>query len=189
MVLNMACKISLNEISRRIQFKTYQGQPSAVIGGSTSEYAYVLSDTVPQGHFWSVFFASAIILGGAATAINRAGLWLVKPGKLPVNNLQPYANNLDFFQGATALAVNGPPVGPQAIRVDELNDGVTTDQYNARAERVLIRARKLLVPGGFTLMCYGGAYGNGNGGNVGEQYQLQIAFVDFKETETPEVDF
>jgi hypothetical protein len=186
----MSCKISLADIARRLQFRSYQGAASIVIGGSTSEYAYTLSDTVPLDKYWAVIYAAGIIVGGAAGATNRVGLWLCKPGPLPPNNFQPYSSNPNFFAGTTAALLNAPPVAQAfAIRVDELNDSVGNDEYNKGAERVLVRTRKLLVPGGCTLMAYGGAYGTGNGGAVGEQYQLNIGFVEFKNSETPEVDF
>lgn len=184
----MGCKLTLDQIVRRLQFRMYAGAPSAVIGASTSEYAYTLSDTVPNDKFWAVFFASGIILGGAAGATNRVGLWLIQPGPLPPNNFQPYQAS-NFFSGNSAAKVNGPPVGPQAIRVDEMNDSQGNDEYNIGAERVFIRARKLVVPSGCTLMAYGGGYGNGNGGAVGERFQLNIGLVEFKNTEEPEVDF
>jgi hypothetical protein len=185
----MGCKPSAGQIANRLQFKVYQGKASAVIGASTTEYAYCLSDTVPDGKFWEVFYASGIILAGAGTQVNRVGLWMMRPGILPANNQQTYQNNPNVFQGATALSVNGPPVGPGGIRVDELDDGVSTDEYAKNAERVLIKSRKLLVPSGWTLMCYGGSYGNGNGGAVGEQFQLQIVFVEFSQDENVEIDF
>lgn len=185
----MSCKLGAGQLSQRLQTRVYQGQASAVIGPSTTEYAYVLSDTVPQDKFWEVFYASGIIIGGAGTAVNRVGLWLIFPGPLPAGNQATYQNNLTFFQGSSSTAVNGPPVGPRGIRVDECNDGLSTDEYPVRAERVLIRARKLLVPSGCTLMAYGGGYGSGNGGAVGEQFQLQINFVEFQNSENPDVEF
>lgn len=185
----MSCKLGAGQLSQRLQNRVYQGQASIVLGGSTSEYAYVLSDTVPPDKFWEVFFASGIIVGGAGTAVNRVGLWLIYPGPLPANNQAGYSNNPTFFQGASATIINGPPVGPRAIRVDECNDGLSTDEYAVRAERVLVRARKLLVPSGCTLMAYGGGYGSGNGGALGEQFQLQISFVEFQNSENPDVEF
>lgn len=191
----MSCQMGAGQFTQRLQYRTYQGQPSSVLGGSTQEYAFVNSDVVPPDKFWAVYFASLIILNGAGTAVNRAGLWLMWPGKAPGgggpgSNLAAYAAYPSVFQGNIAGSiVNGPPVGPAGIRVDELNDGLSSDEYSKQAERVMVRARKLLVPSGCVLMGYGGAYGTSFGGNVGEQFQLQLAFVEFQNSENPEVIF
>jgi hypothetical protein len=185
--MSQACKLGAGLVSQRLQTRTYQGQPSTAL--RVTNYAYVLSDTVPADKFWALFYASAIITGGAGTAVNRVGLWLIIPGLLPAGNKTAYSANDTFFQGSSATITNGPPVGPRAIRVDEANDGLSSDEYAVNAERVMVRARKLLVPSGCTLMAYGGGYGNGNGGANGEQFQLQITFVEFQNSENPDVEF
>ena len=184
----MSCKLGAGALTQRLQQRTYQGAASTALR-ATANYAYVLSDTVPQDKFWAVFFASLIINAGAGTAVNRSGLWLIWPGALPAANRSAYQANDSFFQGSTSLITNGPPVGPRAIRVDEENDQLSGDQYAVNSERVLIRARKLLVPSGCTLMGYGGSYGQGNGGANGEQFQLQISYVEFQNSENPDCEF
>jgi hypothetical protein len=181
----MSCKMGAGALSQRLQTRTYQGAASTAL--RVTNWAYVLSDTVPNDKFWEVFYASGIITGGAGTAVNRVGLWMLKPGPVPARGA--YQANDQFFQGSTSTLTNGPPVGPNGIRVDECNDGLAADEYAVNAERVLIRARKLLVPSGWTLMAYGGGYGNGNGGATGEQFQLQITFVEFQNGENPDVEF
>lgn len=183
----MSCKLGAGALSQRLQQRVYQGVASTLLRAG-SNYAYALSDTVPQDKFWEVFYASGIITGGAGTAVNRVGLWLLKPGVVP-NRGAAFTANDSIFQGSSSTISNGPPVGPSGIRVDELNDGLSSDEYPVQAERVLIRARKLLVPSGWTLMAYGGGYGSGNGGATGEQFQLQITFVEFQNTENPDVEF
>lgn len=187
--MNGACKLGAGLFTQRLQQRTYQGQPSSAIRGAAN-YAYVLSDAVPADKFWAVYFASVIITGGAGTAINRAGLWIIWPGPImPAGNKAAYQPNDNFFQGSSATISNGPPVGYRAIRVDEANDSNSGDEYAVNAERVMVRARKLLVPSGCTLMGYGGGYGVGNGGASGEQYQLQISYVEFQNSENPDVEF
>lgn len=187
--MNGACKLGAGAFTQRLQQRTYQGAASTAVRASAN-YAYVLSDFVPPDKFWAVYLATLIPTGGGGTAVNRTGLWIIWPGPtMPAGNTAAYQANDNFFQGSTATVTNGPPVGPRAIRVDEQNDGNSQDEYMIGAERVLIRARKLLVPSGCRLMGYGGSYGGGNGGAVGEQFQLQISFVEFQNTENPDVEF
>lgn len=183
----MRCPLPLNQLARRLQVKSYSGRVSIGIG-TNYNYAYALSDTVPQGRYWVVLYASSFV--GQFGGVNlHFGLWSIVPGVLPVGNLQPYQRNTWFFQGDVIPSIaNGPPVGPYAMRVDDINDD-PADNYVPGAERVLIRSRKLIVPGGFTLMAYGGASGFGNGGSVGEQFQFQIAVADFASNEIQDVEF
>jgi hypothetical protein len=171
----MSCKLDLQQISRRITRKSYTGAAATGVG-SNYNYAYTLSDTVGDNNFWEVLFASAVIVGGAGTAINRVGLWMLQPGKIPSNNLQPYHAD-PFFTGNSVALCNPPPIGNLSVRVDEINDGQTQDDYAVNSERVLVRSRKLFVPPGCTLMVHGGGYGVGNGGNLGEQFTLNVWYV------------
>jgi hypothetical protein len=171
----MPCKLNLNQIARRITWKTYAGAASTTIG-SNYNYAYTISDGPDDNHFWEVLFASVVILGGSGTAINRAGLWLLQPGKQPASNSVGYHSDA-FFAGNTTAANNGPPVGNNAIRVDEMTDNDVDDGYNVNSEITMIRKRPLFVPPKCILLAYGGGYGNGQGGVLGEQFQLNIAYV------------
>ena len=171
----MGCKLNLQKVARQIVRKSYTGAASTAIG-SNYNYAYTLSDTVDDNHFWEVLFASVVILGGSGTAINRAGLWLLPPGKLPAANSVPYHND-PFFAGSNAADCNGPPVGNYAVRVDEQNAGLNNDEFSIGTEVVCVKTRKLLVPPGCTLMAYGGGYGLGQGGSLTEQFNLNIWYV------------
>jgi hypothetical protein len=179
----MRCRVSLSTLAQRLVLATYLGKASGVVG-SNYNYAYALSDVVPAGNFWVVVYASSISLqtGGA----ERQGLWVINPGPLPASNLSPYQNNLYFFQGATPVTVaNGPPVGPYAMRVDEINDN-NTDSFRNGAEQVLLRSKKLVVPEGCTLMAHGGQLGIGSGGGLGEQFQLMLCYAQFSNDEISE---
>lgn len=177
----MPCRISLSQILQRLSPAFYQGQPAGAIS-SNYNYAYCLSDQVPPNKFWVVLYASVYFLGGANS---RVGLWVINPGILPYANSVAYSRNHAFFQGdVIATVTNGPPVGYTSIRVDEFNDFNNTDSIVTGSEKVMLRTKKLLVPSGCSLLGYGGSYGVGVGGGLGEQFMLQIAYAEFSNDET-----
>lgn len=187
----MACRLSLSQILQRLIPASYQGQPAGGVS-SNYNYAYCLSDSVPLNKFWVVLYASVYTPG--ASAVMRAGLWTVLPGILPYDNSVVYSRNHQFFQGdIIATITNGPPVGYTSLRYDEFNDFSNTDAVAQGSEKVMLRDRKLLLASGSSLLAYGGSYGFGVGGGLGEQFGLQIAYAEFDNDETEtviaEVDF
>lgn len=180
----MRCRVPLSTLAQRLTPATYQGKPSGALG-SNYNYAYALSDTVPVGKFWIVLYASCTNLQSSGAA--EVGLWVIYPGQLPSSNLSPYTNNIYFFEGADKTFVsNGPPVGPYAIRVDEVTDTNTGNQMH-QAEQVMLRSRKLIVPSGCTLMAFGGKDGVGSSGGLGEQLQFNTFYAEFDNDEAVEV--
>ena len=180
--------VNLPSFLQRLQYKTYLGAASTSIGGTTN-YSYTLSDTVPQGRYWVLEYASVTILGGSATAVNFVGMWAIPPGRLPAPNSAAYQADLTgFFAGQSAAHNNGPPIS-LAIRVDDGFGGTTPLQggYAVNAELPMVRDRKLLIPAGWTLIAYGGVNGNGQGGSLGEQFGLRIAFSEFLMEEDTDV--
>lgn len=176
----MACRLPLSQILQRLTTAYYQGQPAGIIS-SNYNYSYVLGDTVPPNKFWVVLYASVYgVVAGLHTQ-----LWAINPGvTLPQGNLAPYSRNHAFFQGdIIATVTNGPPVGPTAIRVDEYNDLDNAGLEGLGAEKVMLRTHKLLLPSGVTLMGFGGAYGFGTGGGVGDQFAMQVAYAEFSNDE------
>lgn len=179
--------VDLPAFIQRMQFAAYTGKASTAVG-SNFNWAYALSDRVPLGRYWEVIYASVVCLGGSATAVQRPALYLISPSKSPAENSQAYqADQTGFFAGQSTQNNNGPPVSPVALRVDEMNDGVSQEVVFVNSESVLLRTRKLIVPPGWRLMAYGGAEGAGQGGNLGEQWQLKIVYSEFLSSEDTDV--
>lgn len=177
----MPCRLPLSQIAQRLILATWKGQPAGAVS-SNYNYAYTLSDTVPVGKFWVIWYGSVISLqtGGSV----RTALYAINPGLLPFGNSVAYSRNHNFFQGDVIPTItNGAPVGPFARRVDELNDN-NTDSYANGAELVAIRTHKLILPEGWTIMASGQSGGFGVGGGLNEQYQLNFAYAEFSNDES-----
>jgi hypothetical protein len=179
--------VDLPAFIQRMQLANWIGQAATAIG-SNYNWAYVLSDPVPLGRYWEVVNASAVCLGGSGTSIQHPSLYLLKQGSRPAANSLPYqADITGFFAGQSSQDNNGAPVGPTALRVDELTDVVPTQGVFIGAEVSLIRSRKLIVPAGWSLMVYGGVNGQGQGGGLGEQWELKIVYSEFLSSEDTDV--
>jgi hypothetical protein len=175
----MRCPLTLTQIAERLQQKSYAGTPAGT-AGSNLNYAWVISDLVPSGHYWVIYYAAGIILAG--TGSDSVGLWIVPPGKQPPANGAPYTRN-SFFNGDTAFNANGPPIGGLVTRVDEIDANLTAEIFTIGSEISLLRKRKLLLPAGHRLMVYNGADAASTGGSAFQQLGLKISFVDCLESE------
>jgi hypothetical protein len=173
---------------QRLQYRSYTGAAATAIG-SNYNYAYVISDDVPQGRYWVVEYASGVILGGSGTAVNRIGLWAVPPGPRPAPNIAAFSDNPNFFadsEAAPGQIVNGPPL-QQGIRVDEAEFGTSNSNWAIRSDIPLVRSRRLILRAGWCLLVWGGGDGFGNGGVLTEQFRLNMQYSEFLLSEDTEV--
>lgn len=180
--------VDLPAFIQRLQYGQYLGAEATAIGANFN-YAYTIAPTVPQGRYWILEYASVSLLNTGSEGF--PGLWLMPPGQLPAANAEPYQDNPAVFantEAAPGAVANGPWV-LRGIRVDEADivtqlDGPGVKKY---AEVVLVRARRLIIPQGWTLMAYGGGGGFGQGGSLGEQWLLNIAYSEFLMSEDTDV--
>ena len=180
--------VNLPAFLQRAQYKSYLGAAATGVG-STYNYAYALADTVPQGRYWVLLYASVAVIGTGTEAF--PGLWMLPPGNLPAPNIAAFQDNPLIFADLEAAAgeiANGPPV-LQGVRIDDADyvsaaDGNGVKKYT---EQAMLRTRNLIIPANWTLMAYGGGAGFGNGGSLAEQFRLNIVFAEFLLREDTEV--
>lgn len=175
---------------QRSQYKSYTG-PAATSLGSLTNHSYVTADSVPQGRYWVLLYASMAEVGADTDSGGiYPGLWMLPPGPLPAPNISPYVDNPQVFADVQAVAgqrANGPPV-LRGIRIDEWFPSISEDGMDAQAEVALIKTRRILIPQSWTLLGYGGGNGSTLGGALGEQWRLNILYSEFLLDEDSEVE-
>ena|SRR5579872_292680 len=195
----MSCKLSIGEFARRLQMRTYQGLPAGNVG-STNNFAYVVSDTVPANKFWLVLFAQAICdgSGGSDPLANNLGLYLLNPSaKVPPNVIGKNGGQNNYAQqpiflchkgGAPFLSAycNAGPLDPtMAIKIDDTisMDTVPPTGIATPYTESFLRGRKyLIVPEGHTLLVTNWFNAN-TGGQLAAQLSLSIQFAELAQGE------
>lgn len=187
----MGCKITKYQLMKRLQLAFYTGPQSSAIGSSYN-YTYAVSDTVPLGNYRAIFAASAFInSGNTAVPDQEALLYMLFAGApLPVMN-GPYAQQkifLSYSGGAssTATICNGVPVDPAyGIRIDDSTgeDNNSPSGQSTPCELGLFRGhRPLLVPEGCALLCHNGTPTLASG-TLGAIITLRLSYVQLKLSE------
>lgn len=187
------CKLSIGQLSQRMQLRSYLGPAATAIAG-TYNFTYAASDVVPTGKFWLMLGASVVLdTNGVAEAPNQVPeFYLLKAGAIvPPNANQPYKQQAIFGShvlGASSPSAicNGIPVDPAyAVRIDDAISNDVTQPGGQGSPQVvnLLRGRVPVIfgPGQAAMVTN---HGNNTGGGIHAQMTLSILIIELDQNDT-----